>query len=162
MGRRSIEAMRNHRAGTVPCVSTNRLRTGGRPLLLLAHPRRAPWLTVPGEPKHTRSCPLTSRRARLPRPTTGTRAVSPPPPRLKGMPGSLSNLRENVRTMPSAAWVLLAGTFVNRLGTFVLPFITLYLTRRGFSAPQAGLAVAMYGLGGFAAQLFGGLLHRSD
>jgi MFS family permease len=74
------------------------------------------------------------------------------------MPGSLSNLRENVRTMPSAAWVLLAGTFVNRLGTFVLPFITLYLTRRGFSAPQAGLAVAMYGLGGFAAQLFGGLL----
>jgi MFS family permease len=74
------------------------------------------------------------------------------------MPGPLATLRENVRTMPSAAWVLFGGTFVNRLGTFVLPFMTLYLTGRQFTVPQAGLAVAMYGLGGLGAQLFGGLL----
>lgn len=60
--------------------------------------------------------------------------------------------------MPSSAWVLFAGTFVNRLGTFVLPFITLYLTRNGFSAPQAGLAIAAYGLGGLLSQIVGGLL----
>src|SRR3712207_8926637 len=40
-------------------------------------------------------------------------------------------------------------SFVNRLGTFVLPFITLYLTRDGsYTAPQAGIAIAAYGLGG--------------
>jgi MFS family permease len=60
--------------------------------------------------------------------------------------------------MPGSAWVLFAGSFVNRLGTFVLPFITLYLTRNGFSVPQAGLAIAAYGLGGLLSQIVGGLL----
>ena len=74
------------------------------------------------------------------------------------MGGPRPTLRENLRSLPPAAWVLFVGTFVNRLGTFVLPFITLYLTSRDFSVPQAGLAVAMYGIGGFGAQLVGGLL----
>jgi MFS family permease len=60
--------------------------------------------------------------------------------------------------MPGSAWVLFAGSFVNRLGTFVLPFITLYLTSRGFSPPQAGVGIAAYGLGGLLSQVFGGLL----
>lgn len=60
--------------------------------------------------------------------------------------------------MPSSAWVLFLGTFVNRIGTFVLPFITLYLTKNGYSAPQAGVAIACYGLGGLTAQAVGGLL----
>lgn len=60
--------------------------------------------------------------------------------------------------MPASAWVLFAGSFVNRLGTFVLPFITIYLTRRGYSPPQAGVAIAAYGLGGLVAQAIGGLL----
>lgn len=67
-------------------------------------------------------------------------------------------LRENVRALPPATWVLFAGTFVNRLGTFVLPFMTLYLTRRGYSPGQAGLAIAMYGVGGIGSQLVGGWL----
>jgi len=74
------------------------------------------------------------------------------------MGGPRPTLRENLRSLPPAVWVLFAGTFVNRLGTFVLPFITLYLTSRHFSVPQAGLAVAMYGVGGFCAQIVGGLL----
>jgi len=60
--------------------------------------------------------------------------------------------------MPASAWVLFGGSFVNRLGTFVLPFITIYLTRRGYSVPQAGLAIAGYGLGGLGSQMAGGLL----
>ncbi len=68
------------------------------------------------------------------------------------------DLRTNLRAMPPAAWVLFGGTFVNRLGTFVLPFFTLYLTGLGFSAVQAGVAIGAYGLGGLVAQLFGGLL----
>jgi len=60
--------------------------------------------------------------------------------------------------MPREAWILFAGAFVNRLGTFVLPFITLYLTDRGYSATQAGLGLAAYGLGATGAQGIGGLL----
>src|SRR4030095_1873620 len=71
-----------------------------------------------------------------------------------------SSLRQNLRSLPPAAWVLFGGTFVNRLGTFVMPFIVLYLTDpdRGFSVSQAGLALAMYGIGGVGAQFLGGWL----
>ncbi len=67
-------------------------------------------------------------------------------------------LRQNLQGLPRAAWVLFAGAFVNRLGTFVLPFITLYLTSRGYSVPQAGLGLAAYGAGAIGAQGAGGLL----
>lgn len=59
--------------------------------------------------------------------------------------------RENLRGFPRQVWILFAGAFVNRLGTFVLPFITLYLTSRGYSVPQAGLGLAGYGLGAIGA-----------
>jgi MFS family permease len=68
-----------------------------------------------------------------------------------------ATLRANVRAMPPTIWVLLGGTFINRFGTFVLPFLVLYLRDLGYSAPQSGLAVAMYGLGGVAAVGIGGL-----
>jgi len=70
------------------------------------------------------------------------------------------SLRQNLRSLPPTAWVLFGGTFVNRLGPFVMPFIVLYLTDpdRGFSVSQAGLALAMYGIGGVAAQFLGGWL----
>ncbi len=68
------------------------------------------------------------------------------------------SLRASLRSLPAAVWILFAGTFVNRLGTFVLPFFTLYLTSHGFSAAQAGVAIGAYGLGGLVAQAAGGLL----
>jgi len=70
------------------------------------------------------------------------------------------SLRGSMRAMPRTAWVLFAGSFVNRLGSFVLPFLTLYLTHRGYSVPQAGLGIAMYGVGAIAAQGGGG--HLAD
>ena len=42
-----------------------------------------------------------------------------------------------------------AGTLVNRLGGFVLIFLTIYLTKeRGFSDIQAGLVVGLWSAGG--------------
>jgi MFS family permease len=67
-------------------------------------------------------------------------------------------LRQNLRGLPHEVWVLYGGAFVNRLGTFVLPFITLYLVHRGYSVPQAGLGLAAYGVGAIGAQGVGGLL----
>jgi MFS family permease len=60
--------------------------------------------------------------------------------------------------MPGAAWILFGGTFLNRFGSFVLTFLVLYLTRRGFSPAEAGIAVAAYGGGSLAAAAVGGVL----
>lgn len=52
---------------------------------------------------------------------------------------------------------MLAGaTFVNRFGVFVWPFLTLFITRQGNSAAEAGIAVSAYSVGSFAAAWLGG------
>src|SRR5205085_11660975 len=81
-----------------------------------------------------------------------------PPPRRHPMKAERAQptLRDSMRAMPRTAWTLFLGAFVNRLGTFVLPFLTLYLTNRGYSTPEAGLGIAAYGLGAIASQGFGG------
>jgi MFS family permease len=66
----------------------------------------------------------------------------------------------SLRALPRAAWVLFAGTFINRFGGFVVPFLTLYLTAQGYSVTAAGLAVSAYGAGNLFASLVGG--HLAD
>ena len=59
--------------------------------------------------------------------------------------------------LPREVRVLITGTLVNRAGTFVQPFLVLYLSiERGFSASQAALVVAAAGFGGMFSQLLGG------
>jgi MFS family permease len=61
--------------------------------------------------------------------------------------------------LPREFRVVFAGTLVNRVGTFVEPFLILYLTsQRGFTPAQAGLILAAYGLGSMASQVVGGWL----
>ena len=72
----------------------------------------------------------------------------------------MTKLGENLRALPPAAWILLGGTFVNRFGTFVIPFLVLYLTRSGYSIAQAGLGVGAYGAGHVMASMLGG--HLAD
>jgi MFS family permease len=56
-------------------------------------------------------------------------------------------------------WALCAGTFINRAGTMVVPFMTLYLvSTRGFSVVAAGEVVAGFGAGAIIAPLIGGAL----
>ena len=68
------------------------------------------------------------------------------------------SMRSEIRALPRGAWILYAETLVNRLGTFVLVFLVLWLTRIGWSPGMAGLAVSVYGLGGLFASLVGGWL----
>ena len=70
------------------------------------------------------------------------------------------SLWSSLRALPRAAWILCFGTFLNKFGTFVLPFLTLYLTGRGYTVGQAGLAIGAYGAGNFLASLLGG--HLAD
>jgi MFS family permease len=67
-------------------------------------------------------------------------------------------LRDSFRALPRTAWILFAGTFVLRLGSFIFPFLALYLTGQGLSPAEAGLAITGYGIGAVAAQFSGGLL----
>jgi MFS family permease len=62
-----------------------------------------------------------------------------------------------VAGLPPQYWLLWIGTLVNRLGSFVMPFLTLYLTtQRAIPIGQAAFMVSLYGAGSFAAQLTGG------
>jgi MFS family permease len=69
-----------------------------------------------------------------------------------------TSLSASLRALPRPAWIIFIGTFLNKFGTFVIPFLTLYLTGRGYSVTQAGLAVGAYGIGTLFASLLGGYL----
>lgn len=62
------------------------------------------------------------------------------------------------RDCPPAARALLAGIFVNRLGSFLQVFLILFLTDKGFSSVQAGGALAVYTAGAVLGSIVGGAL----
>lgn len=60
---------------------------------------------------------------------------------------------------PRAFWYVWWGTLVNRLGGFVVPLLTIYLTKeRGLTVSEAGGVVAVFGGGQVLASLLGGQL----
>lgn len=60
---------------------------------------------------------------------------------------------------PREIWVLAWLTLINRAGTMVLPFLSVYATTiLGFSLKEAGLIMAFFGLGSFGGSYFGGKL----
>lgn len=67
--------------------------------------------------------------------------------------------RDAYRGLPPAAWLLATATLVNRMGTMVLPFLTLYLTREiGFATAEVGLLLGACGIFGVAGSYLGGKL----
>ena len=64
-----------------------------------------------------------------------------------------------VEGLPPTYWLIWTGTLINRIGGFVIPFLTLYLTaQRDIPVSQAALMVSLFGAGSFIAQLSGGEL----
>ena len=61
--------------------------------------------------------------------------------------------------LPREVWYLSLALFVNRVGTMVLPFLTLYLTEElNYSEASAGSLTSIYGLGAIAGTYIGGRL----
>ncbi|GAA4731140.1 MDR family MFS transporter [Flavisolibacter ginsenosidimutans] len=61
--------------------------------------------------------------------------------------------------IPRPVWWLGLVMFVNRCGTMVIPFLTVYLTTaRGFSLEQAGYVMAAFGTGSILGSYLGGKL----
>lgn len=63
-----------------------------------------------------------------------------------------------LRGAPRSVRALLIGVFVNKLGAFLQVFLVLFLTQRGFSSVQAGIALGVYGAGSVVGVLVGGSL----
>ena len=67
------------------------------------------------------------------------------------------NLASLIEGLPPTYWLIWLGTLINRLGGFVIPFLTLYLTtQRAIPVSQAALMVSLFGAGSFLSQLSGG------
>jgi len=67
----------------------------------------------------------------------------------RGLPATL-------RGLPRPVWLLSAGTFVNRFGSFVLVFLVLYVKHLGYSTAASGLDASAYGVGTIVSALLGG------
>jgi MFS family permease len=70
--------------------------------------------------------------------------------------GPTQSLFAELRSLPRAYWVLVVGWFVNRFGTFVYPFLTLFLTSRGHPPSAVAWVLSANGVGQFMSSLLGG------
>ncbi len=67
------------------------------------------------------------------------------------------NLYKNAYTgVNRRMWLLGVVMLINRSGTMVLPFMTLYCKHIGYSTKQAGFVVAIYGIGSLVGAFMGG------
>ena len=67
--------------------------------------------------------------------------------------------RALLRRLPKTVRILVAGTLVNKLGTFIVPYLTIVLLRDfGLSEGQVGTLMGAYGVGSVISILAGGFL----
>ncbi|MFD8545379.1 MFS transporter [Streptomyces sp. NPDC059649] len=89
-----------------------------------------------------------------------SRTDAPTPTPGASAPGRLRRyVRVRAGGLPGAFWVLWGGSLVNRLGSMVNPFLSLYLTGvRGVPLADTGLILAVVGIGSVISQPLGGFL----
>jgi predicted MFS family arabinose efflux permease len=80
--------------------------------------------------------------------------------KLKMLGRTISLYQNAYRGLSRSTWLLSLVMLVNRSGTMVIPFMTIYLTRpaMGYSIGQAGLVMGIFGLGAICGGFMGGRL----
>ncbi len=71
---------------------------------------------------------------------------------------SLQLYRNAYTGLSTPMWWLALVMFINRCGTMVIPFLTIYLTQKGFSLGQAGYVMGAFGAGSILGGYLGGRL----
>lgn len=72
---------------------------------------------------------------------------------------TLTLYKKSFAGLSRPVWLLSLVMFINRSGTMVLPFLTIYLTTQlGFTMEQAGWAMTAFGAGSVAGSFLGGKL----
>lgn len=69
-----------------------------------------------------------------------------------------STFLQEIRSLSRPVWILSAGLFVDRFGTFVMPFLVLFLAQQGIPATRAAQAFISFGAGSIGASFLGGYL----
>lgn len=69
---------------------------------------------------------------------------------------SLQLYRNAYSGLSKEIWWLALVMFINRSGTMVIPFLTVYLTSKGYSLAQAGYVMAAFGCGAILGGYLGG------
>jgi predicted MFS family arabinose efflux permease len=70
----------------------------------------------------------------------------------------LNTYRNAYTGLSRSTWLLSIVMLINRSGTMVVPFLTLYLIRMGYSVSMAGIVFAFFGFGAFCGAYVGGRL----
>jgi len=72
----------------------------------------------------------------------------------------ISTYKNAYTGLSRSTWLLSLVILINRSGTMVVPFLTLYLTsaKMGYSISQAGFVFGLFGLGAFTGAFLGGKL----
>jgi len=70
----------------------------------------------------------------------------------------ISDMLSTFSGLPRTAWVVFAGTVVNRLGYVVTPFLVFYLGSRGIPTTQTPYVLGALGAGNLIGPVVGGLL----
>lgn len=66
--------------------------------------------------------------------------------------------RNSFEGLAPEVWLLSLVVLINRSGTMVIPFLSIYLTSMGFSLPQTGYVMAAFGTGCIVGAYLGGKL----
>ncbi|HEX2536216.1 MAG TPA: MFS transporter [Chitinophagaceae bacterium] len=74
------------------------------------------------------------------------------------LPAALRLYRNAYKDLSKPMWWLALVILINRSGTMVVPFLTVYLTEQGYSLVQAGTVMAIGGTGGVLGGFLGGQL----
>ena len=77
---------------------------------------------------------------------------------LKPLNSTRSLYKNAYSGLSRSTWLLSLVMLVNRSGTMVLPFMTIYLTGIGFSLFKAGIVVGLFGAGAVCGAIIGGKL----
>ncbi len=74
---------------------------------------------------------------------------------------TISLYRDAYKGLPVSIWLLAVVTLINRSGTMVIPFLSIYLTsRQGFTLQEAGVTTFLFGFGSMVGSYLGG--HLTD
>ncbi len=72
----------------------------------------------------------------------------------------MKNIIDDYKKLPREIYILSIATLINRIGDFVIPFLTLYLSQKlGISLPVTGLIVAIAGFSKVPGSYLGGKLN---
>jgi len=68
------------------------------------------------------------------------------------------SLLSDIRRLPRPVYILVFGQFLNRFGSFVYPFLTLFLQDKAYGLGQIGGVLAAISHGNFFGPMAGGYL----